>query len=329
MNDSSSQSPANPPLGYFVGIDVSKAAWDVHLLPEGRNLSVPATEAGLQTLLAELAKLPGCQVVLEATGGLERQLVADLLDKGIHVAVVNPRQVRDFAKAFGRLAKTDRIDAQTLAMFAEKVQPRPAEKQSEKHGQLEALVVRRRQVVAMRTSELNRLQQAHTKATRKSIEKVITFLEEQIASLDKEIATLIQSEDDWRAKSEILRSVPGVGVGTAATIIAELPELGKLNRQEIASLAGVAPFNDDSAQHRGKRRTRGGRSGLRCALYMAALTAKRCNPILKEFALRLKKNGKPAKVILTACMRKLLITLNTMLKNNTPWKNTASAALVG
>jgi transposase len=258
-------------------------------------------------------------VVVEATGGLERRLVAELIDAGLEVAVVNPRQVRDFARALGRLAKTDRIDAETLALFAEKMQPRPTQKRPEKQVELDALVTRRRQLVALRAIERTRAHQAQAKAARHSIGKLLKVLDRQIAELDKAIAKLIESDDDFRTKCELLQSVPGIGPGASTTLIAELPELGQLNRQEIASLAGLAPMNHDSGQFRGQRRIRGGRGAVRTALYMAVLTAKRCNPVLRRFAERLERAGKPFKVVMTACMRKLLLILNQMLAHGETW----------
>jgi transposase len=303
----------------FVGIDVSKSTWDVHVRPQGRAFSVAADEEGLARLRQELLALGECLIVVEATGGLQRRLVAELLDAGLRVCVVNPRQVRDFARAWGRLAKTDRIDAETLALFAEKVQPRPAQKLPQQQEELDALVTRRRQVVGLRCMELTRQHQTQAKTARRSIAKLLKVLDRQVAELDQAIARLIESDDDFRTKCRLLQSVPGVGAGTSATLVAELPELGRLNRQQIASLAGLAPFNHDSGQHRGKRRIRGGRAAVRTALYMAALAAKRCNPTLRQFAARLAAAGKPFKVVITACMRKLLVILNQLLRDGTEW----------
>jgi transposase len=307
------------PLECFVGVDVSKRTWDVCLLPAAIRRSFAATDEGLSSLLELLRQHPATLVVLEATGGYERRLAAALQDARLEVAIVNPRQVRDFAKALGRLAKTDRLDAEVLALFAQKIQPRPCEKCPEKQAELDALVARRRQLLQLRTMEFNRLHMAEYKLTRKSIQKVVEVLQKQIEQLDAAIAQLIESDDDWRQKAQLLQSVPGVGTVTSATLVAELPELGKLNRQAIAALTGLAPFNHDSGQHAGQRAIRGGRSSVRTALYMAVLSARRYNPILRRFADRLQAAGKTAKVVLTACMRKLLTILNTMLKNNTPW----------
>lgn len=309
----------------FVGIDVSQSTWDVHLRPQGRSFSVPADHDGATLLRQQLVALGPCLVVLEATGGLERGLAAELIDAGLSVAVVNPRQVRDFARALGRLAKTDRIDAETLALFAEKVQPRPTQKCPEKQAEIDALVTRRRQLVALRSMERTRQHQATAKAARRSIDKLLKVLDQQIAALDKAIGQLLESDDDWRTRCELLQSVPGVGATTSATLVAELPELGRLNRQEIAALAGLAPFNHDSGRFRGQRRIRGGRSAVRSILYMAALAARRCNPILQRFAQRLEQAGKPFKVVITACMRKLLTMLNTIVRNGTPWAPSSMA----
>jgi transposase len=315
---------ANPAMN-FVGIDVSQSTWDVHLRPQGRSFSVPADHDEATLLGQQLVTLGPCLVVLEATGGLERGLAAELIDAGLFVAVVNPRQVRDFARALGRLAKTDRIDAETLALFAEKVQPRPTQKCPEKQAEIDALVTRRRQLVELRSMERTRQHQTTVKAARRSIDKLLKVLDQQIAALDKAIGQLLESDDDWRTRCELLQSVPGVGATTSATLVAELPELGRLNRQEIAALAGLAPFNHDSGRFRGQRRIRGGRSAVRSTLYMAALAARRCNPILHRFAERLEQAGKPFKVVITACMRKLLTMLNTIVRNGTPWAPPSTA----
>jgi transposase len=303
----------------FIGIDVSKSSWDVHLLPEGRSFTVRVDNDAVERLREKLGSPEASLVVVEATGGFERQLVAELIDAGWTVAVVNPRQVRDFAKALGRLAKTDGIDAETLALFAQRVQPRPTQKTPEKQRELDALVTRRRQLVGLRSMEKMRRPQAVHKVASRSIDKVLKVFDQQIAALDKAIARLIEADDDWRAKRDLIESVPGVGPTTSATLVAELPELGRLNRQEIASLAGLAPFNHDSGKFRGQRRIRGGRGALRATLYMAALTANRCNEKIKAFAERLHRAGKPFKVVITACMRKLLTILNTLVRNGTPW----------
>jgi transposase len=315
MDDSLARVPQT-----FVGIDVSQSSWDVHVLPAGRSFSVRTGDAAIQRLLEQLGAPEASRVVIEATGGVERSLAAGLLEAGVSVAVVNPRQARDFAKALGRLAKTDRIDAQTLALFAQAVPLRLTQKTPAKQAELDALVTRRRQLVGLRSMERTRQRQTVDKTARRSIEAAVKFFDKQLAALDKAIARLIDADDDWRAKRKLIQSVPGVGPTTSATLIAELPELGRLNRQEIAALAGVAPFNHDSGQHRGERRIRGGRAPVRTALYMAAFSARRFNPTIRVFAERLRHAGKPFKVVLTACMRKLPTILNTLVRNDTPWK---------
>jgi transposase len=303
----------------FVGIDVSKNKFDVTILPEGTHLTYTYDGEGIGKFLAELPK-HDCVVVLEATGGFERRLAADLVDAERATAIVNPRQVRDFARGIGVLAKNDRVDARVLAIYAQHVELRLLEKPSEKQLELNALVLRRRQLLKLQTAELNRLEQTTVKLASKSIRHVLDLLRKEIKKHDAEIARLIADNEDWRSKSELLKTVPGVGPATSASLVAELPELGKLNRQQIASLVGLAPFSRDSGQSRGQRAIWGGRAPVRSALYMAAFNAKRCNPIIRAFADRLKQAGKRSKVILTACMRKLLVILNTMVRNQTPWK---------
>jgi len=307
----------------FVGIDVSKNKFDVVILPKGTRLTCPYDREGIDQLLAQLAGLD-CIVVLEATGGYERRLAAELVEAGHRTAIANPRQVRDFARGIGVLAKNDRIDARVLAIYAQHVKLRLAENRSETQQELTALVVRRRQLVALQNAESNRLAQTTVKLAAKSIRHVLDMLRKELKKLDAEIARLIEADDDWRNKSELLQSVPGVGPGTSASLVAQLPELGKLNRQQIASLVGLAPFSRDSGQFRGQRSIWGGRGSVRSALYMAAFNAMRCNPVIRTFADRLKQSGKRAKVILTACMRKLLVILNTMLRNQTTWKTTVA-----
>jgi transposase len=258
-------------------------------------------------------------MVVEATGGFERRLIVALLEAGLPVALVNPRQVRDFAKALGQLAKTDRLDAELLARFAQLTQPRILEKAPEKQAELDHLVARRRQLVDMRAAESNRLEQAHVKFSHQAIRKHLQFLDKQIVATEAEIAKLIESNDNWKTRAQTLGSVPGVGAVTVATLIADLPELGRLNRQEITSLVGLAPFNHDSGRSKGKRSIWGGRGNVRSVLYMAALAARNSNPIVRAFAKRLEAAGKPFKVIMTACMRKLLVILNTLTRNNSPW----------
>ena len=306
-------------ISTFVGIDVAKKSLDVATLPATSPRTFSHDVEGRRELLDNLPQPETCLVVVEATGGYERLLVADLLDAGHLVAVVNPRQVRDFAKALGILAKTDRIDAAVIARFGQQVKPRPLAEVHEKQGELDQLVTRRRQLVVLRTAEKNRFTMVHSRPVKRSLQSVIDLLNKQIKRIEKEILALVASDDQWQGKADILRSVPGVGDVTAATLIAEFPELGQINRQQAAALAGLAPFNRDSGKFQGKRTICGGRRTVRTALYMAALSAKTCNPVIRKFAERLKAEGKLPKVILTACMRKLLVILNTMLKTNTLW----------
>ena len=306
----------------FVGIDVAKDQLDVDILPSGNKFPVPRNRQGYQQLLAQLPAAGTCLIILEATGGYEREVVAELLSRGHHVAVVNPRQVRDYARALGILAKTDEIDARVLAPFGQQVKPRCILASAPELAELQQLVDRRRQLLDLRTAETNRLEQITSKTARKSIQQVLKTLEKQIQHIEAEIARLVASNDDWKRKAELLISVPGVGDTTAAALLADLPELGQLNRCQIAALVGSAPFNHDSGKLKGQRAIWGGRAAIRSSLYMAALSAMRCNPVLKEFALRLTQKGKKFKVCITACMRKLLVILNTLLKNNTPWSLT-------
>jgi transposase len=310
------------PATIWIGIDVAKHSLDAASCPEGslHRATVANSPQGIRSLLAQLPPADQARIVVEATGGYERLLVASLLEAGYAVAVVNPRQVRNFARALGVLAKTDRIDAAVLAQFGQRVQPRPRAENPAHQAELAQLVARRRQLIELRTMESNRLELTTAKVAHKSIRTLLATLDKQIARLDAEIARLIDSDDDWRAKAEILTSAVGIGPVASSTLLAELPELGKLNRQQISSLAGVAPFNRDSGKLRGQRSIYGGRASVRAALYMATLSAKRHNPVLRAFAQRLTAAGKPPKVVLVACMRKLLVILNTMLKQNTPWK---------
>jgi transposase len=306
----------------FVGIDVSKQKIDVARRPNGKHCEFTYNADDIQALIDTLKTWGPVFVVLEATGGLERPIVAELASAGIEVAVVNPRQVRDFARGVGKLAKTDPIDADVLARFAEVVRPAPSQKVPEKQRELQELVTRRQQLIAIRTAETNRKGTASAKVARRSLEKMLKTINSQITELDEAIAKLVwKDNDDWRRKAELLQSVPGVGQVISCNLLATLPELGNLNREQIAALAGLAPYNHDSGKLKGKRSIWGGRANARQALYMAALTARNCNPTIRAFAKRLEATGKLFKVVITACMRKLLVILNTMLKNNTPWIN--------
>ncbi|MEZ6064675.1 MAG: IS110 family transposase [Planctomycetaceae bacterium] len=303
----------------FVGIDMAKRTFDVCLQPDAKPFSLNNDSDGLASLLRKLPEPGTCLVVVESTGGYHRPLVAELVNAGHHVAVANPRQVRDFAKGHGILAKTDRIDAAVIARFGQQVRPRIVEPAHARQAVLEQLVTRRRQLIDLRTAEKNRLETTTIPAVRHSINAVLELLQAQIEQVDQLILEQIEADDDWNAKSQLLTSVPGVGQTTSAALLAELPELGQLNRQEIAALVGVAPFNRDSGEFRGRRTIWGGRADVRQSLYMASFAAMRFNPKIKRFAERLKAAGKPFKVVITACMRKLLVILNTMVKTNTPW----------
>jgi len=309
----------------FVGIDVSKDKLDVCMLPGGECLQFGNDPKGLAKLVAHLKSLPACLSVIEATGGYERAALLAVQDANLAIALVNPRQTRDFAKALGQYAKTDRLDAAVLAEFAQRVQPTPQAKIPEKRRQLEALVTRRRQLVEQRSAEECRFQQATDKFIAKSVRHMLQTIDRQTDAIEKRIAELLESDDDWRAKLQVVQSAPGVGPVTGAALVAELPELGKLNRQQIAALAGVAPYPCDSGLARGKRSVWGGRKKLRSVLYMAALTARRCNPVIKAFARRLAIAGKSFKVIQVACIRKLLVILNSMVKTKSTWRDTSTS----
>ena len=315
-----------PVTAVHVGIDVSKAQLDVCVLPSTQTLRVGNDEEGISQIITLLKQQPVALVLLEATGRYERHLASELLEAGFKVAVVNPRQARDFARALGKLAKTDKIDAATLAQFAQLGHARICEKQPENRTLLDDLVTRRRQVTQMMAMEKTRAQIPQDKHTRAMIARVIRVLEQQRQDLDRRIAELIESDDDWRTKRELLSSVPGVGTVTASQLVANLPELGKLNRQQIAALVGLAPINRDSGSMRGKRTIFGGRASVRCALYMAALCAMKFNPVIRRFADRLRAAGKAFKVIMVAAMRKLLTILNVMLKENRPWNPSLQSA---
>ncbi len=306
----------------YVGIDVSKQRFDAAALPGGETMS--ATYADLNSLRAWLEKREPRIIVVEATGGYERELVGMLAVAGLPVVVVNPRQVRDFARATGRLAKTDAIDARVLAAFAEAIRPEPRPLRDEEAEALRQLVVRRRQLIEMRKAEANRLQGALA-VVRPNLERHIVWLDAEIDQADDDLDGMIRNSPAWRADDELLQSVPGVGPVLSRTLLAELPEIGTLDRRKIAALAGLAPFNRDSGKMRGTRAIWGGRGPVRTALYMATLTGVRFNPVLKAAYQRLRAAGKPAKVALVACMRKLLTILNAMLRTGTPWTATTVA----
>lgn len=303
-----------------VGIDVGKYRLDVALLESGKVFSEPNDPDGRQRLIKRLLLVDDVErIVLEASGGYERAAALALADAGLPVAAVNPRQARDFARASGALAKTDRLDAITLAHFAKALKPEVRPLPSPEQRELAALAARRRQLVVMIGSEQQRSQAATSDRVREDIHASLTFLREHRARLDEALLEAIQLSPAWRWRAKPLSSVPGVGPVTTLTLLAELPELGSLNAKQIAALAGVAPMNRDSGKKRGKRRTIGGRASLRKVLYMATLTGIQHNPTLKVFHQRLTTAGKPFKLALTACMHKLLLILNSMLKNNQTW----------
>ncbi len=307
--------------GLFVGIDVSQDRLDLAVRPTGETRQVVYNPAGTEAMTEYLKELGPQLVVVEATGGLEMAVAAEMAAAGLPVVVANPRKVRAFARATGRLAKTDALDAQALAHYGETLRPQPRALPDAATRELKALVVRRRQLVEMITAERNRLRMA-TRRVRPRVQEHINWLKENLAELDQDLDDTIRSSPIWKDQDRLLRSVPGVGPVLSLTLLSGLPELGALNRGEIAALVGVAPFNQDSGSFRGKRRVWGGRSSIRAALYMAALVATRCNPAIKDFYLRLCNAGKPKKVALTACMRKLLTILNAMVRDNRPWTPT-------
>ncbi|WP_447973855.1 IS110 family transposase [Nitrospira sp. Kam-Ns4a] len=304
----------------YVGIDVAKAQLDVAHRPSGERQVVPHTEAGIARLVERLTALRPVCIVLEATGGLQGPLASALAVAGLPVSVVNPRQVRDFAKATGQLAKTDAIDAQVLARFAEAVRPAARPLPHEAAQVLGALLTRHRQLIEMRVAERNRQRGTAPRGIARQIQAHLQWLERQLVALDKDLTAHIQSTPLWREREDLLRSVPGVGPVLSRTLLAALPELGTLSHKQIAALVGVAPLNRDSGTLRGRRTTWGGRTVVRAALYMGALVAMKCNPTIAAFYQRLRAAGKPPKVALVASMRKLLMILNAIVKHQTPWR---------
>jgi transposase len=301
-----------------VGIDVSKAVLDVAVLPSGEVLEFANDASGIEELSQRLQSLAADLVVMEATGGYETAVATALVANGLRVAVVNPRQIRDFAKATGRLAKSDRIDAAVIAAFGRAIEPEIVRLPDEDARELEALLVRRRQLVAMRVQEVNRMGLMQG-AMRKRVKAHIDWLEKEIDKLDVDLTAGLRKSPAWRAKDELLQSFKGVGPITSGTLLVALPELGQLDRRAIAALVGLAPFNCDSGTMRGRRSIYGGRSQVRTLLYMAATTAIRSNPVIRAFYERLKSRGKPHKVAMVACMRKMLTILNAMVRQSTPW----------
>jgi transposase len=303
----------------YIGIDASASSLEVAAHPGGEVWTVSNDGAGISELVERLQATRPALVVLESTGGVELAVTGGLAAAGLPVVVVNPRQVRDFARATGRLAKTDAIDARILARFAAAVQPEVRPLPDESAQELNALAARRRQLVEMVVAEKNRLRTARGRVARQ-IREHIRWLERCLEEVDQDLGNLIQASPLWRAKDDLLQSAPGVGPVLSITLLANLPELGKLDRRQIAALVGIAPFNRDSGAFRGKRTVWGGRSKVRAALYMAALVATRYNPVIQAFYHRLVAAGKPKKVALTACMRKLLTILNAMMRHQTPWR---------
>lgn len=303
----------------FVGIDVALVKLDVAIHPSGEIWQVDHTGEGLRELAARLKTVAPQLVLLEATGGMEMEVTATLVTAGLPVVVVNPRQVRDFARATGKLAKTDTLDALVLAHFAAAVQP-PVRPLADAALQgLQAVVLRRQQLVEMLTAEKNRLRTT-APALRSRVAAHIRWLEQELKTLDQDVQSTVRKSPVWRERDNLLQSIPGVGQVLSATLLASLPELGTLNRKQIAALVGVAPFNQDSGAFRGKRRVWGGRAAVRATLYMGTLVSTRHNPAIRTFYLRLCAAGKPKKVALTACMRKLLTILNAMFKRQTYWQ---------
>lgn len=305
-------------IAHFVGIDVSKQQFDVHVRPDDRHYQHSSDSVGLTALIKQLHELSPQLIVVEATGGYEHQLVAELANEQFRVAVVNPRWVRNFARALGQLAKTDAIDSSVLSDFADKIRPEPRTLPDDNLKELRSLLVRRRQIVDMIVAENNRKETAPKRIARQ-IDTHIKWLQKRLAEADEDLRGHIQASPIWKAKDDLLQSTPGIGPTTSLTLLAALPELGSLNRQQIAALVGVAPINKDSGRFRGRRTTQGGRANVRCALFMATLAAVRFNPVIARFYKRLIAAGKPKMVAVVACMRKLLVILNTMLKTNQLW----------
>jgi transposase len=305
--------------GKFVGIDVSKRWLEVQVHGEAESRKFGNDLDGIRSLLEQMKALQPVRIVFEATGGYEKRAAKVLSEAGLAVAVVNPTRVRRFAEALGILAKTDKIDAKVIAHFASVARPAPNGRRSDLEEQLAACVERRRQLTVELSAEKNRLSTCPA-CVREDIKEHIAWLEEHIDRLEAEIQVCIMQKPEWQARAEIIDSVPGVGPVTATTLIAELPELGQLNRQKIAALAGLAPFNKDSGPKKGKRKISGGRSGIRRPLYMATLSATRHNPVIRAFYQSLRKRGKEKMVALTACMRKLLVIINTMVRKGEAWR---------
>jgi transposase len=330
MTDLTPQTVTGTPP-YFVGIDVSKDKLDLARTDDRRILTAANDKAGIARLVKSLAENPPACIVVESTGGLERPLADALLEAGLPVAVVNPGNVRQFARGLGILAKTDPIDAAVLAKFAELAAPRLSEKRTENQAELDALVGCRRQLVATRTATLNRRGATASKPAGRAIDAVLRTIDKQVENLDRQIAKLIRSDDDLGPRDKLLQSVPGVGPVLSSTLIAEVRELGTTDHRQVSALVGVAPFANDSGQKSGLRCVRGGRTEIRNTLYMATVAAVRFNPVIKAFSDRLEAKGKAFKVRIVACMRKLLTLLNAMVRDNLKWEelSVVKAALAG
>jgi transposase len=302
-----------------LGIDLSKQWLDAHMLPEGKTWRITTQPKELEQWVNQLPTDISLAVI-EATGGLENQVASLLHQRGIPVVIVNPRRIRDFARACGLLAKNDALDAYVIALFAERVKPPVRQLPDAEQIELDELMTRRRQVLDTLQAERNRLERVQSKSVRKDLKAHIRWLEKRLKQLEDELDTLVESNEIWREKEDRLKSVPSIGPITARTILAELPELGRLTRRQIASLVGIAPFCHESGKWRGRSFIEKGRSSIRHVLYMAALVAIRHNPIIRSFAERLKKQGKASKVVIVACMRKLLVILNAMQRDQTHWQ---------
>lgn len=309
----------NSPHTNIVGIDVAKQTLEICLDEHQKPYTIKYTPEDLQKLLSQMPPAGQCLTVVEATGGYQERLVRFLIEHQHMVSVVNPKRVRELARGLGYEAKTDRIDAQLLVRFGKLAQPRLVALTSEKQEQIQLLSLRRRQLIEMQTAEKNRRDTAQADIIKTSIAQLLDTLQQQIKAIDQQLETLIDSDDYWKEVSQLLTSIPGIAKGTAHMLLAELPELGQLSRQQIAALVGVAPYNKDSGKHSGKRSIRGGREHVRSSLYMAAHNARLWCPKFKTHYQKLLQAGKPHKVALTAIMRKLLVVMNTMVKNNTPW----------
>jgi transposase len=304
----------------FVGIDISKDRLDVHIQPMEERFSLAHDEVGVAELVRRLQGLTPQLVVMEATGGYETTVAAALGSAGLPVAVVNPRQIRDYARATGQLAKTDRLDARVIALFAAAVRPAVRPLPDEQAQQLGEVTARRRQLVDMLGAEMNRRRLVRDQRLRNRLNAHITWLEQALREVDDDLRRLVRSSVLWRETDDLLRSAPGIGPVTSCTLIADLPELGHLDRRRIAALVGVAPFNRDSGTMRGRRIVSGGRASVRTVLYMATLTAIRHNPVIAAFYQRLRAGGRPGKVALVAAMRKLLTILNAIVRERRPWQ---------